>query len=171
MIRKNQAEELTKYNLWANTRIVQWLKSNNQKLATMSCKSSFSSILETINHICDGQIFYLSALKQRSIEKVRNNSPDGAFNGLISQSKEFSEYVKSQDMDMLGEFRFVNLKFFEGSLPQYELIQHCMNHSTYHRGQIITIGHQLGLNKAPSTDMLLYIIEREKLLTTSNKPN
>jgi uncharacterized damage-inducible protein DinB len=37
-----------------------------------------------------------------------------------------------------------------------EMIHHCMNHSTYHRGQIITMGKQLNLSKAPSTDLIFY---------------
>ncbi|MFB6801427.1 DinB family protein [Peribacillus butanolivorans] len=31
-----------------------------------------------------------------------------------------------------------------------------MNHSTYHRGQIITIGRNVGLTDAPMTDFNIY---------------
>ncbi|WP_366512826.1 DinB family protein [Kordia sp.] len=31
-----------------------------------------------------------------------------------------------------------------------------MNHSTYHRGQIVTMGHQLGFTKAPFTDLFFF---------------
>lgn len=169
MNKNKQSEELTKYNLWANKRLVQWLESNNQEFLTKECQSSFSSILETINHIRDGQIFYFSVLQKRHIEKIWDSSIYGAYEGLISQSKEFVEYVETLDIDALSESRFVKVKTLNGSFPQYELIQHCMNHSTFHRGQIITMGHQLGLKKAPSTDMLFYIIQREKQRTTKDK--
>lgn len=42
-------------------------------------------------------------------------------------------------------------------------LQHLFNHGTYHRGQIVTIAHNLGFTEMPSTDFLLYS------LMTSNK--
>jgi uncharacterized damage-inducible protein DinB len=33
---------------------------------------------------------------------------------------------------------------------------HCMNHSTYHRGQIVTMGRNLGFTDAPMTDYNFY---------------
>ena len=37
-----------------------------------------------------------------------------------------------------------------------ETILHCINHSTYHRGQIITMLRQLGQNNLLSTDYITY---------------
>lgn len=160
MISSKQIEALTSYNVWANKRIIQWLKSNDQELITQECQSSFSSILKTINHIWDGELFYISALKEQPIHKAWDGSIEKAYEGLVSQSEEFLEYVEVQDIHALEVSRSVTIKTIDGVFPQYELIQHCMNHSTFHRGQIITMGHQLGLNKAPSTDMLFYIIKK-----------
>lgn len=37
------------------------------------------------------------------------------------------------------------------------MVQHCTNHSTYHRGQLITLARQLGIKKeVPSTDLLYF---------------
>lgn len=36
-----------------------------------------------------------------------------------------------------------------------EMLRHVVNHSTYHRGQIVTMLRQLG-KRPPSTDMILY---------------
>lgn len=163
MIRNKPAEVLTKYNLWANKRIVHWLQSNDQDLISKTCQSSFSSILKTIHHIWDGELYFLSTLKKSSNKKIWDGSIDGVFEGFISKSKEFVEYVEAQDIDLSGKSGFITLKTPDIVFTQYELIQHCMNHSTFHRGQIITIGHQLGLNKAPSTDMIYYFIKRERL--------
>ena len=159
--------ELVKYNLWANKRLIAWVEANDQELITKDCQSSFSSILKTIDHILDGQIFYYSALKELPFEKPWDNSLEGSYKGLIEQSIDFLQYVKS--LNTFNDSRLVKSKILDGIFPQFELIQHCMNHSSFHRGQIITIGHQLGLTKAPSTDMLFYFIERDKLLITKPK--
>lgn len=163
MEKDNKIEELVKYNLWANKRLIAWLEDNDQELIIKECQSSFSTILKTVGHILDGQIFYYSSLNEVSFEKQWDDSLQGSFNGLIEQSTAFVEYVQSQND--LNDLRLIKTKILDGKFPQYELIQHCMNHSAFHRGQIITMGHQLGFTKAPSTDMLFYFIERNKLLT------
>jgi len=163
----DKIEELVTYNLWANKRLITWLKENDQKLLTKECRSSFSSILDTLNHLLEGQIFYYCILKEQPLERLWGNTIEEIFEGLREQSEVFVDYVKSQKS--LNELRLVKTKTLNGTFPQFELIQHCMNHSTFHRGQIITIGHQLGLTKAPSTDMLFFFIKRNELRTTKPK--
>jgi uncharacterized damage-inducible protein DinB len=48
---------------------------------------------------------------------------------------------------------------YEG--PLWQLVQHVANHSTYHRGQVITLMRILGA-KAPSSDLVLWDWERVK---------
>jgi uncharacterized damage-inducible protein DinB len=48
---------------------------------------------------------------------------------------------------------------FEGLL--WQLVQHVANHSTYHRGQVVTLMRILGA-KATSSDMVLWDRERTK---------
>lgn len=151
---------LTNYNIWANKRIADWLLSNESKVMELNCKSSFTTIAKTINHIWDAQIFYLSILKQVPINKNWDKTTRSSINGLTEQSEEFAQYVSQLDLIEFNEPRTVEVKTLSGTFDQSQLIQHCMNHSTFHRGQIITIGHQLGLNKAPSTDMLFYFIQK-----------
>ena len=89
--------ELVNYNLWANKRIISWLKSNEKDLLTKKCQSSFSNVLDTANHILDGQIFYYCVLKKQPIERLWGNTAEETFNGLIEQSEAFINYVKSQN--------------------------------------------------------------------------
>ncbi len=153
--------ELVNYNLWANKRLIHWLQSNDKELLTKECQSSFTTVLDTVSHILDGQIFYYCLLNEQPIERLWGNTEEEILNGLIEQSEAFIAYVKSQKS--LNAFRFLKTKTLEGTFTQFELIQHCMNHSTFHRGQVITMGHQLGFSKAPSTDMLFFFIKRNKL--------
>ena len=43
----------------------------------------------------------------------------------------------------------------------WEMIMHCMNHSTYHRGQIVTILREGGVTTIPSTDLIAYLREKK----------
>lgn len=151
---------LATYNLWANKRLITWLKQHDEAVLTTTCNSSFANIKDTLNHLLDAQIFYYCILNEQPFEREWGHSIDEVFKGTINQSEDFVNYLK--DQDTLNEVRWVKTKRLNGKFYQFELIQHCMNHSTYHRGQIITIAHQLGLAKAPSTDLLYYFIERNK---------
>ncbi|WP_430408265.1 DinB family protein [Kordia sp.] len=161
MEEKNNLEELVTYNLWANKRLLNWLKTNDKKLLTKQCTSSFPSIITTVHHILDGQLLYYCILNEQPLKSSLGNSIEEIFNELIEQSEAFVNYVKAQKS--LNAFRSVKTKNLDGNFHQFELIQHCMNHSTFHRGQLVTIGHQLKFTKAPSTDMLFYFIQRNKI--------
>lgn len=158
MKKRDDIEALVLYNLWANKRLVRWLKANEQTSLTKHCPSSFSTVLETLDHILEGQIFYYCVLKEQAYERVWGTAMDDIFKGLLEQSEMFVDYVQTQNS--LDASRFLKTPTLEGSFKQFELIQHCMNHSTFHRGQLITMGHQLGFTKAPSTDLLYYFIKR-----------
>lgn len=157
----DKIKELVAYNLWANKRLLRWLTANDKELLTKECTSSFPDIIQTVSHILDGEIFYYCMLKEQPIERLWGNSIEEILKGFIEQSEAFVDYVKHQKS--LNDFRFLKTKTLEGTFTQFELIQHCMNHSTFHRGQVITMGHQLGFSKAPSTDMLFFFIKRNKL--------
>jgi uncharacterized damage-inducible protein DinB len=43
-------------------------------------------------------------------------------------------------------------------IPRFEMIQQVTMHSVYHRGQIITIGRQLGFTDAQNTDYMYYLL-------------
>ena len=153
-------KELVSYNLWANKRLVQWLKNNNQELLVKECASSFPNIHKTLHHILEGQLFYYAVLNQIPYKNPWGNTLEGSYTGLIEQSTTFSNYAESQQH--FNDLSEISIRNIQGEFPKHELISHCMNHSTYHRGQIITMGHQLGMTKAPSTDLLFYYIKRKQ---------
>lgn len=39
---------------------------------------------------------------------------------------------------------------------RWQMIQHCVNHSSYHRGQLITMMRQVGATSIPNTDMIAF---------------
>ncbi len=49
-----------------------------------------------------------------------------------------------------------NLKGDQFSQPVYQVLHHIFNHSTYHRGQLVTMLRQVGLEKIPSTDFIAW---------------
>ena len=74
------------------------------------------------------------------------------FERLVQQAEELSSYIETlSEVELLQEVS-LDTPWVKGSRPRYEFIQHVVNHTTYHRGQIITIGRNLGFTDAPMTD-------------------
>ena len=44
--------------------------------------------------------------------------------------------------------------------PFWQMLQHVVNHASYHRGQVTTMLRQLGATPAKSMDMIAYLSER-----------
>ena len=149
------------YNLWAYKQLVDWLKTKPSSAMNKEVPSSFPSLQLTLLHIWKIQRFWLATLTQthESLSYADfEGTLDELFEGFISQSSEFSEYVNSLDEVALTENSYLKTPWFEANLPRFEYVQHCMNHSTYHRGQLITIGRNVGLTDAPMTDYNFYNI-------------
>lgn len=81
-----------------------------------------------------------------------------ATKGLLSTSQGFIDYLQHQSEEGLSEKIQITNTLGENNMhsPQ-EMIHHCMNHSTYHRGQLTTMARQLGVRNIPATDMIAYL--------------
>ena len=151
------------YNLWANERLIDWLKTKPVALMDSMVPSSYSSIKCTLVHIWDCQKWWLGVLQLLQPEmkygQVYKGSIEEVFDGLVIQSEEIVSYVNALDEEELEEscpFAIPTVGDF--NQRRLEILQHCMNHSTYHRGQIVTIGRNVGLTDAPMTDYMFYLL-------------
>ena len=78
----------------------------------------------------------------------------------LDVEREQREFLDALDPARLAEvISYVNLKGETFAYPLRRMLQHVVNHSSYHRGQIATLLRQLGATPL-STDLLLYDDER-----------
>jgi uncharacterized damage-inducible protein DinB len=149
------------FNLWANTKLVEWLKTKPPEKMEQEVPSSFPSLKKTLVHIWDTERFWLSVVKEEPPkpsfrQKGFDGTNDDVFNGILSHSEEFAKYVNSLSEASLIKDCYLDTQWVKGTRPKFEYIHHCMNHSTYHRGQAVTIGRNVGLTDAPMTDYNFY---------------
>jgi len=67
------------------------------------------------------------------------------------------EYVGGLDdasVDRVIDYKL--LSGAEGSTPLCQMLQHVVNHASYHRGQVTTMLRQLGATPAKPMDMIAY---------------
>lgn len=163
------------YNNWANRTLVSWLKTKPAGLMEQVVPSSFPSIKETLVHIWDTQRFWLAVIQQTppppSFRMTGfNGTLEDAFAGILEHSRQFESYVSLLSEGDLAEKIHLSTPWFEANRSRFEYIHHTMNHSTYHRGQLITIGRNVGLTDAPMTDFNYYLLvpEEEKKSETAD---
>ncbi len=148
------------YNLWANATMVNWLRKKPADVLAKEVPSSFNTIKATIVHIWHTQRYWLSVLKKDRAEPIEEftGTLEDAFKCLVEQSDEFADYVEAMTDEAIEQNNLILNPWFRSYFQNFEYIMQCMNHSTYHRGQITTIGRNLGFTDAPNTDYNYYNI-------------
>lgn len=150
------------YNLWANSRIVTTLDSLDHEILNKNLISSFPTLRNTMYHIWDAEIVWINRMKNIRIEwppsmKFDVNLPLSSFLGV---SNEFIDFVRNKNEDFfLASTSYKNNQGEEFIQDNGGIIMHCMNHGTFHRGQIITMLRNVSVNKLPATDLISYFRE------------
>lgn len=154
------------YNIWVTKQLVNWLQSFPDELLQKECPSSFSSIAKTLKHISDTQLYWSSMIRETPIPEfdyvVTSVDIKSEMKNLINEAKLLAAYVKSNN-EAMSERYLIESEWFSSNFPKYEYLQHLMIHTTYHRGQIVTIGHNVGVLKAPMMDYNFWNVTRQQM--------
>jgi uncharacterized damage-inducible protein DinB len=148
------------YNLWANTRIVDKLSALPAEVLQKEVPSSFSSLHLTLKHIKEVEYTWWERL--RLVESVvplkdGTHSTEEIGKDLIEYSRQWKEWVeKSTVAAFEHEFYYRNSKKEQFKQPVYQMLMHLFNHQTYHRGQLVTMLRQLGIEQIPGTDFIQF---------------
>ncbi len=141
----------TRFNSWANIEIIQWLQQVDTVLLYQETPSSFKSLDFTLQHILRAQKFWLAFITEKDTTNfnwsVRHNEVENILRELgevsIQIQEQFAAFTDAQLNDMLE----LNAEWMQNSLSRYEYIVHVVNHSSFHRGQLITMAHTIGITE------------------------
>ena len=152
----------TQYNYWANELLLSVIeKEMNDEMLDNIIVSSFPSLRKTVYHLWHAEFIWLKRLTGESLNEWPSKNFTGAFSEakekILLNDKSFIEFVRNlNDEKLSNTFTYKNIEGKTFTNPIWESVHHCMNHSTYHRGQIVTMFRQLGLTNIPSTDFITY---------------
>nr|WP_199158390.1 DinB family protein [Pedobacter sp. ASV2] len=161
LVKRDAITELMKnyanYNFWANMTLVNWLKKQSLALLEQEVKSSFKSVKATLIHILQTQEFWFSVISKTDFLRIDYKCDvEEIFDLLLQQSETLANYIHDMETVALEENVFVQSPWFHSNFQNFEYVMQVFNHSTYHRGQVITICHNLGIVGAPMTDYNYY---------------
>lgn len=149
------------YNIWANQKLVDCIDNLTDEQIKREIDSSFKSIYATLVHLWDAESIWWQRIKLQEQIDVPGSHFNGSVlelgNNLLRQSKQWKEWVDiATEAALEHEFIYRNSKKEQFKQPLYDTLLHLFNHQSYHRGQLITMFHQVGLKNIPNTDFVTF---------------
>ncbi|HME31496.1 MAG TPA: DinB family protein [Terriglobales bacterium] len=175
-------QTLYAYNRWANERLFSALEKLNHHQFTAAVPSSFPSVRETVFHILFAEWLWLKRWQGTSPRSTLTDpdvspatwstlSPGGIPTlkelSTLSELKSFADAIEQERQEFLrglnedvlhARLQFSDMAGMPYSEPLVQLMQHLVNHGTYHRGQVITMQRQIGAETV-ALDMLYFFRE------------
>ena len=150
------------YNIWANQRMTDCISNLSDEQINKEINSSFKSIYATLLHMLDAENIWWQRIKlQEQIDVPSLNFKGSVLelaSSLMKQSKQWKEWVDLvTDAALEHEFIYRNTKKEQFKQPVCEVLLHLFNHQSYHRGQLITMFRQVGLEQVPNTDLIAFL--------------
>lgn len=156
---KQLFQQYAAYNLWANKRIIETANKLSDEQIHKEIVSSFPSVYKTFIHLLEVENVWLERLQDK------NDMSSGWFTGnfeelsnkLLSFSKQWCDWVEQKEESYFYYvFTYRNSLGQQFKQPVYEILLHFFNHQTFHRGQLVTMLRQLGIDKISPTDFIVF---------------
>lgn len=152
------------YGLWAGTRFVERLMHEPDEVLDRAVGGSFPTLRATLLHIRDAENTWWGRLTGTPTSWPA--VPDTSLDTVLPMFQRFHAVVTGMDAGTLSAIRaYTDLKGREHQQPTWQMVLHCINHGTQHRGQLITQMRQLGLGEIPANDLVVY----QRTLTTETR--
>ena len=155
------------FNEWANHKVAGWLDQLDHELLYKETPSSYSTIDYTVQHILRTQRFWLLFIGEQDTTgfdwAVRERDAKNVLRELKQVSTEMNvEFSRYAEDDLLKILHF-DMPWAKNDLNRYDYILHIINHSTFHRGQIVTMARAIGITDGiVNTDYNMFNSLRKK---------
>lgn len=163
-MKKEEIVALVEFNAWANRRILGAVAGLSPEQFTKELGSSFTSVKDTLMHVFGVEWVWLERLQGRSPSAIPDVKEFANLEKLAARYEaheaNFLGYIRGISQTELDEeMEYKTLSFGPGKNVRWQMIQHVVNHGSYHRGQVVTMLRQVG---APGvgTDLITFYRER-----------
>lgn len=153
--------ELADYNRWADSIAIEWLNEISNEQWEKVITSSFGSISQTAIHIASAEKIWIDFWENVPdpvyLSAVFNGTKDDLLEIWRSASAGLKNFIEKHPEE--NYLQQVTVKLPNGRAEQMEFfrtVPHVINHTTYHRGQLVTMLRQAGFTKFSSTDLFTY---------------
>lgn len=158
---RQDIQDLYEYNRWANDRVLDAVSKLTPEQFTKDLQSSHGSVRDTVAHILAAEWIWLERWKGVSPGALLDPSDfptvDAVRTRLSTVESECAQFIDGLTDQSLGApITYTNTRGEQWTYPLGRMLQHVANHSSYHRGQVVTLLRQLGADVNP-VDLLVYM--------------
>jgi uncharacterized damage-inducible protein DinB len=158
-------QTLVDYHYWARDHMLAAVEPLSPDQFTRDLGNSFPSVRDTLSHLHGSEWLWLSRFQGASPTSrlPHDRFPDLAAVRVAWADTEAGVRAWVGGLDAAGLERVIEYRMLDGkpgaSRPSH-MLQHMVNHGTYHRGQVTTMLRQLGAAPPKSMDLIIYYRER-----------
>lgn len=164
----HHSHQLYEYHVWANNKLFDHLEQLPSGVFHAEVTSVFPSVAQTLGHIYLFDKLYLAVLagvpndeifpkmsmwreeaEVKTVAEMRR-----LFSGVTGQFRDLLRRTPDPDKAMTIE----HPKYGQFDTHFFEILQHVVNHGTYHRGNVTAMLRQQGYAGVP-TDYLFYLLD------------
>jgi len=161
-VQRNNARTLTRYNAWANELIFAAVAALPEGEAVKPRRSVFRNMVHTLNHNFVIDRIFQAHLEGRPHGYGARNTPDHpplaelwrAQQELDRWYIDWSDRIADAALDEKVKFSFVGGG--EGVMTRGEILQHLVNHTSYHRGFVAQMIYDVPA-RPPTTDLTVFL--------------
>jgi uncharacterized damage-inducible protein DinB len=159
---KHDARMLTRYNVWANEVLFAAVAALPEGEATKPRRSIFRNMVHTLNHNYVIDRIFQAHLEGRSHGyTARNTEGHPPLAELARAQQELDRwYVETydgmEDARLNDKVRFSFVGGGEGVMTRGEILQHIVNHTSYHRGFVAQMICDVPA-RPPVTDLTVFL--------------
>jgi uncharacterized damage-inducible protein DinB len=157
------ARDLLLYMLWADRNTLGVVREVSAEDLRRDAGISFGSLLGTMTHMLGVQRLWAARLSGQALEHfpAPDDFPD--LLAWITLWEETASHLEAFLAGLTDEQLTAPLTWTSRgetwTRPLWQPVLHLVNHTTYHRGQVVSLLRQMGY-QAPSTDLLYFLLER-----------
>ncbi len=151
-----------RYHSWANQQLFQLIRTLPVSSLHQPIVNSFPSVAATIHHMWSAEFIWWQRIKLTEpvllLEEALMHDPVQMIDTYAQLSQQIEQWVNNAtEAALQHEFIYRNSKKVQFKQPVHEVLMHLFNHQTYHRGQLVTLLRQLGVDKIPATDYIVFL--------------
>ncbi|MBZ5580179.1 MAG: DinB family protein [Acidobacteriia bacterium] len=158
---------LLDFHYWARDRVLDAAARLTPEQFRRDLGSSFPSVHDTLSHIYSADRAWCDIWHTGLLAAMPGFEPfpdlahlREAWTAIEGKMLAFLNSLGETDVNRAMEYRLPNGA--ASSFPIGQMVQHVVNHGTYHRGQLTTMFRQLGVEPAQSMDLIRYYRERSR---------
>jgi uncharacterized damage-inducible protein DinB len=156
-----ELRQLVDYHYWARDRLLVAVERLSPDDFTRDLGSSFHSVRDTLVHLYSAERIWCARWQEQPPRAAAQAggfadvaSLRTAWRDLEAEVRAVTERFVAAGIDRVVPYRDLKGHPWEGVF--WQLLQHVVNHGSYHRGQVTTMLRQLQAGPAESMDLITF---------------